>query len=93
MTAKEAQQIIEKKLWATHEYTNAITKDKETRLLLDYYGSKLRNLCSKMPSVPSPWRSEAHATNAITYYDFTLAILYMGDRYYWEDSPNNIKWP
>ena len=26
--------------------------------MLDYYGSKLRNLCSKMPSVPSPWRFE-----------------------------------
>ena len=28
--------------------------------------------------MPSPWRSEAHATHAITYHDITLAILYMG---------------
>ena len=67
--------------------------NKETRLLLDYYGSRLRSLCSEVPSMPSPWRSEAHATYGVAYHDFTLAILYMGNRYYWEDSPNNIQWP
>ena len=51
MTAKEAQQIIEEVHEssygrATYECTHAITKDNETRLLLDYYGSKLRGSCS-----------------------------------------------
>ena len=31
--------------------------------------------------MPSPWRSDAHTTYAITYHDFTLAILYMRIRY------------
>ena len=54
VTAKEAQQIIEKKLWATHEYTNAITKDNETMVLLDYYGSRLCSSCLEVSSMPSP---------------------------------------
>ena len=54
VTAKEAQQIIEKKLWATHECTNAITKDNETRVLLDYYGSRLCSSCLEVSSMPSP---------------------------------------
>ena len=41
----------------------------------------------------SPWGSEAHATYAVTHNDFTLAILYMGNRYYWEDSPSIIQRP
>ena len=41
--------------------------------------------------MPSSQRFETYATNAITYYDITLAILYMGDRHYQEDSPNNIQ--
>ena len=28
--------------------------------------------------MPSPWRFEAHATHATTYYDFSLAFLHMG---------------
>ena len=78
-------------LWATHECTYAVTKNNETRLLLDYNGSRLRSLCLEVPSMPSPWRSEAYAIYAITYHDFTLALLYLGNRYYWEDSPNNIQ--
>ena len=42
--------------------------------------------------VPSSWRFEAHAANAITYNDFTMAVLYMGNIYYWEVAPNSIKW-
>ena len=76
------------KLWATYERTHAITKNNEAMLVLDYYGCRMRSLCSKVPLMPSPWRSEAHAT-----YDFTLAILYMRNRYYWEDLPNNIQCP
>ena len=40
-----------------------------------------------MPSMPSLWRSEARTTYATTYYHITLAILYMRDKHYWEDSP------
>ena len=47
----------------------------------------------EVPSKRSPRRSETHATHAITYYDTTLAIFYMGDRYYWEDSLDCIQWP
>ncbi|XP_030964307.1 uncharacterized protein LOC115985508 [Quercus lobata] len=68
-------------------------EDNETGLLLDYYGSRLCGSCSKMPSMPSPWRSETYTAHAITNHDITLAILYMGNRHYWEDSPNNIQWP
>ena len=67
-----------------------VKEDNEARLLLGYYGSRLCGSCLKMSSMPSPWRFETHATHAITYYDITLAILYMGDRHYWEDSLNNI---
>ena len=28
----------------------------------------------------------------IQYY-ITLAVLYMGNRHYWEDSPSSIQWP
>ena len=69
-----------------------LTIQNETRLLLDYYGGRLCSSCSEMSPVPSLWRSEAHAANAITYNDFTMTVLYMGNRYYLEDSPNCIKW-
>ena len=81
------------KLWATYECTHAVKENNETRLLLDYYRSRLCGSCLKMPLMPSPWGSKTHATQAITYHDITLAILYIGDRYYWEDSPNSIQWP
>ena len=81
------------KLWATYECTHAVKEDNEIRLLLDYYESWLCSSCLKMPSMPSLSRFEAHATHAITYHDITLAILYMEDRHYWEDSPNSIQWP
>ena len=31
-----------------------------------------------------------HATYATTYYDITLAVLYLGDRHYWEDMAMNL---
>ena len=66
-------------------------EDNETGLLLDHYGSRLRSSCLEMSSMPGSWRFEAHATNAVTYNDFTMAVLYMGNRYYWEDPPNSIE--
>ena len=81
------------KLWAIHECTHAVTENNEAKVLLDYYRSRLCSTCSQVPLMPSPWRSDAHTTYAITYHDFTLAILYIRIRYYWKDSPNNIQWP
>ena len=69
-----------------------VKEDNETGLLLDYYGSRLCSPCSEMSSVSSPWRFEAHVANAVTYNGFTIAILYMGNRYYWKDPPDSIKW-
>ena len=55
--------------------------------MLDYYRSRLCSSCPEMPSMPSLWRSEARTTYATTYCHITLAILYMRDKHYWEDSP------
>ena len=44
-----------------------------------------------MSSMLGSWGFEAHATNDVTYHDFNMAILNMGNGYHWEDPPNNIK--
>ena len=96
MTAKEAQKIIEE----VHELSYG--PHMNAHMLLQkimrqgYYWTTIEAYCypcSEMPSMPSPWKSKALATYAITYHDFTLAVLYMGNRYHWEDSPTNIQWP
>ena len=69
MTAKEAQKIIEK----VHElsygpYMNAHMLLRKI-MRQGYYWTTIEAYCypcSEMPSMPSPWRSGAHATYAIT---------------------------
>ena len=88
LTAKEAQQIIEE----VHEsnYGRHMNAHRLSRKIMRQRNYWTTMEADYVPSMPSPWRSETYATYAITYHDITLAILYTGDKHYWEDSPNNI---
>ena len=96
VTTKEAQEIIEEVYESSYgPHMNAHMLSQKIMRQGYYWTTIEANCypCSEMPSMPSPWKSKALATYAITYHDFTLAVLYMGNIYHWEDSPTNIQWP